>query len=120
MFLSVFPLPVPTRTPLEATSTIHGQHFQLPGVPAGTVSLRLYRPTTPPLPNPCTSLTVGRSEEGELERCIVLALLGVPMELARLGEHALDPRRRGRPAEELSCHATLPGSPGTSLVAGTR
>jgi hypothetical protein len=52
VLFSVFPLPVPTRTPLEATSTIHGQHFQLTGVPAGTVSLRLYRPTTPPLPNP--------------------------------------------------------------------
>ena len=38
-------------------------------------------------------LSVGSSKEGGLKRAVVLALLGIVVELAGLGEHALDSGR---------------------------
>ena len=47
-------------------------------------------------PRPCptsSSLGVGAREEGSLESLLILVLLGVVVELARLREHALDASR---------------------------
>jgi len=62
-------------------------------------------PCPPTLPSPLlASLGVGGGEQRVLEGVILLPLLHVVVELAGLGEHALDASRRGRAAEELRRH----------------
>ena len=49
-------------------------------------------------------LGVGGGKEAVLEGPILLGRLVFAMELARLREHTLNARRRGRAAKELPCH----------------
>ena len=49
-------------------------------------------------------LGVGGGKEAVLEGPILLGRLVFAMELARLREHTLNARRRGRAAKELACH----------------
>jgi hypothetical protein len=107
-------LPLPTRTAARATTTIHGTARPYQVVPGGTISHTVPTVALHTGARPCptsSSLGVGAREEGSLESLLILVLIGVVVELARLRERR---RRACPPSRTCAQHQPMtPGGPGT-------